>query len=343
MPVPQITATAWSTANASLYSSPWTSDTQNRLFSLQATAAGGDTTFTTRYLGFPLNVSFKGKNNVNGTQDPCLCIMFPSDTDADSVQCRLFQPCNFVHLNAFEGYKPFPVDELQQAKAVKGMASGGWFKKVWSVYSKVEHNEYKHQDKVLVSAAVSRPKAALHQTLVQSGVPGQALSDDERLEQAGGDGGNDAATTTTDTFVDIGGPPTKGVRTSTAVIPATGRPSVGEKSPRIVPDFSTFEGCAKFVRHSMEIERHDKHMKNKNATKLAERISEARKEDPDVDSDDVDASSASEGVVTDDDGFDNLVTDASISFWANHLKKSQKSSSSSSTSSATGAAQTKCV
>jgi hypothetical protein len=74
--------------------------------------------------------------------------------------CRLLQPCNFVHLNAFAGYKPFSVTELNSAKAGKGMSAGAWYKKVWTVYSKVEPTESKIAVQFRVSAVAPKQTGA---------------------------------------------------------------------------------------------------------------------------------------------------------------------------------------
>ena len=110
-----ITSSSWAVANPTLYNSPWSYDTQNRFFSLQPLGAGKDTTFTVRYLGNVVNVAFKTKHTISGKDEPCLCLMSPSETDdADSMLCRLVQPANFVLLHTFEGYRPIPANIIKE-------------------------------------------------------------------------------------------------------------------------------------------------------------------------------------------------------------------------------------
>jgi len=324
MSKPSVSASSWAVANPALYNSPWSYDTQNRLFSLQAWAPGKDTTFTVRYLGNPVNVAFKGKHTVSGKDEPCLCFMFPSETeDADNMVCRLLQPSNFVLLQAFEGYKPIAASVLKEHKAVKANASGGWFKKVWALYSKEEPTEYKFpQDQSAVPAVSNNtpPKPRVQQTLQQSlkaAAPGNALSDDDDLNKVEGDG------KTEEEHVDV-----VGVAASSPKVPSVGRSTVGEKAPRFEANFSTWKGCLKFARQKMERERNEEVQEKRNFAKLEERWREAQEINPEKTLSDIDCSSASEFEFGYDSGFERMVSEEADEIFERESKKLQRSSSS---------------
>ena len=326
---PTISPASWSTANPSLYNSPWTSDTQNRLFSLQPLGAGTETSFTSRFLGYPVNVAFKAKHNVGGKQEPCLCVMFPSETeDSDNLTCRLLQPCNFVVLNAFSGYRPIATTVVNQAKAEKANKNGAWYKKVWAMYSKEEPTEYKHPDNTpAVSAAPRKPPTTQQpqQKTLQQTTAVRAMSDDEGLKSGDDADGEKDEDQESDKEVDIGGKPT--------IMP---RPTTGVKVPRFVPDFSSFEGCEKFARFKMTKERDENLKEHKKERKVRDAIEAARQEDPDVHSSDVDVSSASDEEYGYNSGFENMVSEEAQAIWNREKKQVNRSSSTGSISSGGG-------
>ena len=328
MSKPSIKSSSWAVANPTLYNSPWSYDTQNRFFSLQPLGAGKDTTFTTRYLGNPVNVAFKGKHSVSGKDEPCLCLMFPSDTDdADNLVCRLLQPCNFVSLLPFEGYKPIPPTIIKECKAAKQCASGGWFKRLWGIYSKEEQTEYKQpHDQQLVHPAPKNtpPKSKTKQSVLQAlhagGADEGVLSDDDKL--GSGEEG-DKEKSDDDEKVDIGGANNSNQ--------SAGRSTVGEKSPRF--DFSNWEGCLDYARTHMEKERYDQMKDRKNAQKFDERLEEAVSLNPDYDKDDLDVSDASSEDFDYDSGFERMVSEEADIIFEREAKKFQRSSSSGTTGS----------
>ena len=309
-----MTAASWTTANASLYNAPWTSDTQNRCFSLQPLSGGADTSFTIRFLGYPVSVGFKAKCTVNGKTEPAVCLMFPSESsDADAMYCRLFQPCNFVLLNAFEGYKPFSATEISQAKAVKNMGSGNWYKKLWSVYSKVEQDKSYTHDKsgLTVSAAPRRRRVSPASS--DNDEKYKALSEEEPVVHV------DDEKDKEDNVVDVGGPKKQP--------PAPTRPNVGEKAPRYTLNLTTWEGCEQHTRTRLEFDRATSIRDRKNAKKILDRKKQARKDDPDIDSDEIDCSDASEEEFEYNEVFDQMVFDATEELWNAQQKKLNRSPS----------------
>ena len=324
-----ITSSSWAVANPTLYNSPWSYDTQNRFFSLQPLGAGKDTTFTIRYLGNPVNVAFKGKHTVSGKDEPCLCFMFPSETeDADNVTTRLVQPCTFVSLLAFEGYRPIPLTIIKECKAGKTMSSGGWFKKLWGTYSKEEQTEYKQphdQQPVYPAPKNTPPKTKKQQTILQSlhagGPDDGVLSDDDKL----GSGEEGDKEKSDDEHVDVGG-------ATNNSNPSVGRSTVGEKSPRF--DLTTWDGCLKFARLNMTKEAMEQIKDEKNARKFEDRLKEALELNPDYDKDDLDCSDASSVEQLDyDSGFERMVSEEADDIFERETKKIQRSSSSGSTGS----------
>ena len=326
---PVINTSNWAVANPTLYNSPWSYDTQNRFFSLQPLGAGKDTTFTIRYLGNPVNVAFKGKHNVSGKDEPCLCFMFPSETDdADNLVCRLVQPCNFVSLLAFDGYRPIPAVIIKESKAGKQMASGGWFKKLWVIYSKEEQTEYKlpHDQQPVYPAPKNTPpkKQRKQQTILQSlhagGPDGGVLSEDEKL--GSGEEG-DKEKSDDEQHVDVGG--------ATSNSNPSPRSTVGEKSPRF--DLTTWDGCLKYARANMERERDEQIKDAKNARKFQERLAEALDLNPAYDQDDLDCSDASSEEVDYNSDFERMVSEEADQIFERETKKIERSSSSGSTGS----------
>ena len=328
MSKPSVSASFWAVANPTLYNSAWSYDTQNRLFSLQAWAPGKDTTFTVRYLGNPVNVAFKGKHSLSGKEEPCLCFLFPSETeDPDNMACRLLQPCNFVSLQPFEGYKPIPASVIKEHKAVKANATGGWFKKVWGIYSKEETTEYKcpHDQRALPAVSSNTPpKPRVQQTLQQSlkaAAPGSALSDDDDLDKVGESDKDE------EEHVDVGG--ASGVPAeSFPKVPPVGRSTVGEKSPRFEANFSTWKGCLKFARQKMERERKQQVQEQRNYEKIEARLREAQEINPEFTVDDLDCSDASEYEFGYDSEFEQKISEEADEIFERETKKLQRSSSS---------------
>jgi hypothetical protein len=262
-------------------------------------------------------------------KEPCLCVMFASETnDPDAMVCRLFQPCNFVLLNAFEGYIPIKAIAIKQAKAMKGMHSGGWYKKVWHMFSKVEQTEYKHNDNGPNVSAAPRIKPGAKDPQQKSS-QGDAMSEDEKLE-AGAEGDIEVGNNSDVDVVGLAGR-TKPIQNTNT------RPSIGEKSPRFTMDLSTFEGCEKLARQKLVKDRLDHAMQYKNANKFREKFNIARETDPDLQSEDFDASSASEESFDYYSDFERAVEEEAHDLWrAQKLKNPRRSPSAGSNSSGGG-------
>jgi hypothetical protein len=250
--------------------------------------------------------------------------MFPSDTDdADNMVCRLVQPCNFVSLLAFEGYRPIPAAAIKECKAAKQNASGGWFKKLWGTYSKEEQTEYKqpHDQQPVHPAPRNTPlkttkQQTLQATINAGGRAGEVLSEDDKLV-SGEEGDKDKSED--DEKVDIGG------ATHNSNL-STGRSTVGEKSPRF--DLATWEGCIDYARTHMEKERYEQIKEKKNAQKFDERLKEAQDLNPEYDQDDLDVSDASSEELEYDSGFERMVSEEADVVFEREAKKFQRSSSS---------------
>lgn len=143
-----INAAHWNTANANIYHQPWTTDKQNRFFSLEAWGPISDKpSFTAKFLGRPVNVAFKAKHKVMGKEEPCLCILFaPSATHPNGV-ARLVQATNFMIIDAFPGYDPIDHELVKKYKTRKDLAAGTWYKKIWNTYCSAEESgEYKQPE-----------------------------------------------------------------------------------------------------------------------------------------------------------------------------------------------------
>ena len=184
----KVDAAAWNSANPNLYQMPWTSDQQNRFFSLTPAGGGKEVTFTARYLGRPGNVAFKNKHNLSGKKDPCLCLGFPGDKEE---VFRLVHPDNFVLLQPFNGYEPIEEKVIKQAKKMANLKSGAWYKKVWSFYCKaVEPLEYKQP---LIPAQVARAIPTALMAVLKGGeqFSDSSKEDEEEGEKKSGDESSD--------------------------------------------------------------------------------------------------------------------------------------------------------
>ena len=111
------------------------------------------------------------------------------------------------------------------------MASGCWFKKLWSIYSEEEQTEWKQpQEQQLAQAAPKNtpPKPfTLLQSLNAAG-PAIVLSEDDLL--ASGEEDDRSG----EEEVDVGGAGSN----NSLKLPSVGRSTVGEKSPRFEAAFS---------------------------------------------------------------------------------------------------------
>ena len=184
----KVDAAAWNSANPNLYQSPWTSDQQNRFFSLTPAGGGKEVTFTARYLGRPGNVAFKNKHNLGGRKEPCLCLGFPGEKEE---VFRLVHPDNFVLLQPFNGYEPIEEKVIKQAKKMANLKSGAWYKKVWGFFCKaVEPPEYKQP---LIPAQVARAIPTALMAVLKGGeqFSDSSKEDEEEGEKKSGDESSD--------------------------------------------------------------------------------------------------------------------------------------------------------
>ena len=184
----KVDAAAWNSANPNLYQSPWTSDQQNRFFSLTPAGGGKEVTFTARYLGRPGNVAFKNKHNLGGRKEPCLCLGFPGEKEE---VFRLVHPDNFVLLQPFNGYEPIEEKVIKQAKKMANLKSGAWYKKVWGFFCKaVEPPEYKQP---LIPAQVARAIPTALMAVLKGGeqFSDSSKEDEEEAEKKSGDDSSD--------------------------------------------------------------------------------------------------------------------------------------------------------
>ena len=335
---PQINTQGWNTANLSLYHSPWTTDRQNRFFSLQCWGPDKGSLFSVKYLGRPINVAFKGKFKATGTVEPALCIMFPSsNSNPDETTCRLVQPLNFVVLNSFDGYDPIEQKVVKKAKAVLVQQSGGWYKKVWKVYSKaVEPHEYK-QPEPPSSVKAADPKKAEDKQKDKppkdKGSGAGAFSDDsgsggdEGDDERGGGKGEDEDTQEAGSDVDVGGP---------SPSPPAERLFFGGKVPK---HLSSVKNCEDFQRSRLLILKKEERQANKQAYKQAQEKVLRRNMGENFASDDSvsDADSASE--FEPDSDFEQTVISAAKEMLAKYtepLRSPGRSTSTGSTSSGGG-------
>ena len=143
-----ITAAHWNTASLNFYHQPWTTDKQNRFFSLQAWGPGTDKpAFTAKFIGRPVNVAFKSKHKASGKEEPCLCILFAESVANPNGVARLVQASNFVIVDAFPGYDPIDHSLIKKYKLKKDLMNGAWYKKVWNTYCTAEAPaEYKQPE-----------------------------------------------------------------------------------------------------------------------------------------------------------------------------------------------------
>ena len=284
-----ITAAAWATANTSLYHQPWTTDKQNRFFSLQAWGPISDNPkFSAKFLGRPLNVGFKSTHKAMGKAEPCLALLFPPDLANVSGCCRLVQPCNFVVVEAFDGYDPIDQKLVQAAKVKKGCANGSWYKHVWNEYCDVEApSGYVQKDATgPVQKAVeekklfgdSKESTQTDMTSFFKKAPETFSEDDDDKDK--GD----------EKSVDVVG----GSNSSKAVPhPSPERPTIGGKTPQ---HLNTLQNCIEWKTSELVRERKEKklHLKQKKSDKKhRKRLHEVHGSD--YDSDDLpDVSSCSE-------------------------------------------------
>lgn len=250
---PTISAANWNSANPSLYHMPWTSDKQNRFFSLNPMGGGKEITFSIKYLGRPTNVAFKSKFKFSGRTEPALCVCFPSTVPhLEQPTYRLVHPDNFVRLNPFTGYDPIEEKVIRQAKSIKASRSGAWYKKVWGFHCKaVLPEEYKEPP---MPPTVSRAPPSQPPTAKTNQSKESAMSDDE---DEGDDSDDD----------DEGDEKEKNtIETSEGGITVIKEPHpiLGRKEPR---DTHTLEQCIKMMRRKMKIERYDNKINEKQEKK----------------------------------------------------------------------------
>lgn len=296
-----VTAAHWNTANMNLYHMPWTTDKQNRFFSLEAWGpADSNPQFTAKFLGRPLNIAFKSKHKGTGKDEPCLCFLFAPSLDNPTGVSRVVQPCNFVIVNAFDGYDPIEDSLVKKYKSKKDLAVGTWYKKVWSEYCTAEvPDEYKQPATTgLVRVAEPKKKGseksssttkALDSTFAKVNKNSTFSGDDDDEGDEGDDGdAENSETETADSNVDV-----------------VARATVGGKSPR---HLSSLEAAERYYRERMVREgQTDKNNKKENKVNAANKKT-AKQNNPDWDSDDdslPDVSDAS--AFTEDSDFEDRV------------------------------------
>ena len=276
-----VTAAHWNTANLNIYHLPWTTDKQNRFFSLEAWGpVDSNPQFTAKYLGRPVNIAFKSKHRATGKEEPCLCILFPVDFNNTAGIARLVQPSNFVIVNAFDGYDPIDDALVKKYKAKKDMAGGTWYKKIWSEYcTAVLPSEYKQPPPPGPVKIVTPPKKSpeekdphqrsLDSLFAKTGKKSADTFSDDGDDAAKVGDGDDAGNVTEEYD------PTKAVD-------ATERAMVGGKSPR---HLSSLEEAENFYYARMARERQtDKNLKKEHKVN-AKNKKLAKEQKPDWDSD----------------------------------------------------------
>ena len=203
------------------------------------------------------------------------------------------------------------------------MASGGWFKKLWSVYSKEEQTEYKQphdQQPALPAPKSTPPKKKAQQPSHDPKDSGdeKVLSDDDDLGS-----GEEGDKEKSEEEAEVASEPTVSV---------AGRPSVGEKSPRyeIIPsDFKTWAGCLKIARQRLTKERDEQIKDSRDAEKFDARLKEAQQSNPDVNAEDFDCSSASEFADIDyDSGFERIISEEADAMFERQTKLLERNASS---------------
>ncbi len=291
-----------------IYHQPWTTDKQNRFFSLEAWGpVETDPKFTAKFLGRPANIAFKSKHKATGKEEPCLCFLFPSFDITQQPVCRLVQPSNFVTVNAFDGYEPIEESVIKKYKSKKDLSVGTWYKKVWSIYcTAVEPHEYK-QPIPTGTVKIATPKKkvtdekdptqkSLESAFAKAKDKNSTFSGDEEGDAGKGDAGKGDDGSDTEPFesepenVDL----------------VALRADVGGKSPR---HLNTLKEAEKWCRDRLAKERQaDKNLAKEHRVNNANK-KKAKVANPEWDSDNdslPDVSSASE--FTDDTDFEEDYT-----------------------------------
>ena len=288
-----VTAAHWTTANVNIYHQPWTTDKQNRFFSLESWGPIGESArFTAKFLGRPLNIGFKSKHKATGREEPCLLFLFgPSEQHKNGV-ARLVQPSNFVVIAGFDGYDPIDVNLVQKYKAKKDLAVGTWYKKIWSLYcTAVEPLEYKQPDPEKagpLDLVKATPKKVQEKDDLKQQVITQKLFDkgEKKNKKTFSDSSNSSD-----------GDAENSEEETTDVVDVIARESVGGKSPR---HLATFESSKEYYRARILREKQQEKNTKKEEEANANFIRAAKEKDPDFNEDDdslPDVSDASDLVV----------------------------------------------
>ena len=292
-----VTAAHWNTSNVNIYHQSWTTDKQNRFFSLEAWGPiDSNPQFTAKFLGRPVNIAFKSKHRATGKEEPCLCFLFAPDLTHPTGVARLVQPCNFVTVNTFDGYDPIEESVIKKFKSKKDLAIGTWYKKVWSMYcAAVVPDEYKQPAppgpvKVVEAKKKSNEKNNSTQKKLDdvfSKVSKNSTFSGDEDGDAGG-AGDEENSETTESNVDV-----------------VARATVGGKSPR---HLATLQAAEKYFRERMVRDgQKDKNLRKESKVNAANKR-QAKIQDPNFDSDNdslPDVSSASE--FTEDTEFEDEV------------------------------------
>ena len=123
-----IKAAEWKAAKMNYWHLPWTSDTCNRMFGLNATKPAPCDSFQPRYLGRGIAVGFRNGFDADGTKLPAVCVRVPS-TSSNPLDFGhyVFQPTNFVLLKPFDGYSSINEAQVLKEKSYKNNANGSWY------------------------------------------------------------------------------------------------------------------------------------------------------------------------------------------------------------------------
>ena len=330
----KISAAHWNAANPSLYHLPWTSDKQNRFFSLTPQGGGKEYTFTVKFLGRPDNVSFKAGHRLDASKEMCLCVSFPEEQGDNDRVFRLVHPNRFVLLQAFEGYEP--IDEKiikKEQKAPGNTTNNSWYKKVWNMYCKAkEPEEYKQPvPPSYVLRAVPEPE--------------QSKSDEGRALSNSEDSGDDAGSEKSETESKK-----KSKKSKQSPVPK----EVGDDLMTLffggiddLPEDATLATCTKVVRRRLKNEFIDDKVTQKQDEKQKkheQERQEARDRGDHVDEDGEFASDCTECSFDADTDFDDKVEEEGKKLYAEYqafqssqpAKKPSRSHSSGSTSSGSG-------
>ena len=271
-----VTAAHWNTANLNLYHQPWTTDKQNRFFSLEAWGpADSNPQFTAKFLGRPLNIAFKSKFKATGKDEPCLCFLFAPDLANPSGISRLVQPCNFVIVNAFDGYDPIEDSVVKKFKSKKDLAVGTWYKKVWSEYcTAVVPEEYKQPASTgPVKVVEPKKKGSEKNSGTTKSLDSVFAKVNKNSTFSGEDDGDEG---------DDGDAENSEAETAESNVEVVARATVGGKSPR---HLSSLEAAERYYRDRMVREgQTDKNLKKENKANAANKKA-AKIQNPDFDSD----------------------------------------------------------